>query len=288
MAEYTTNEYKNEKRRQSRSLIREGMFISDFVNTKYNSIYQEAAVLYNEINQINPRKPDLRRTNEYRQWKNNIASEHNTPLIPVPRQKKRQFVHVTHRNIPISTTSHPTSICVVLPVVESPPSDNQIPPQPESPRAEIPLPDNETPPQSESPRAEIPLSDDQTSPQSSENPAPDSRISGMTMQLKIPLIRCPSIPKTTQDPKEILGTAYVETILDEGNQSETLNPSLLDEVPPEVVEKIISDLQQDPNLKDMMADIENQMNIEEELVGLNIDIPDLYDPLEEELQNIFW
>ena len=269
MAEYTTNQYKNEKRRQARSLIREGMFISDFVNTKYNSIYQEAAVLYNEINQINPRKPDLRRTNEYRRWKNNIASEHNMPLTPMPRQKKRQFVHVTHRNIPVSTTSHPTNICVVLPVVESPPSDNQ------------------TPPQSESPRGEIPLSDDQTSPQSSENPAPDSRISGMTMQLKIPLVRCPSIPKTIQDPKEILGTAYVETILDEGNQSEMLNPSLLDEVQPEAIEKIISDLQQDPNLKDMMADIENQMNIEEEIVGLNIDIPDLYDPLEEELRSIF-
>ena len=308
MAEYTTNEYKNEKRRQARSLIREGMFISDFVETKYNSIYQEAAALYNEINQINPRKPDLRRTSEYRQWKNNIASEHNMPLIPMPRQKKRQLVHVTHRNIPVSTTtSHPHNICIVLPVVESPPSDNQIPPQPESPRAEIPLAsdnqippqpespraeislsDNQTSPQSESPRAEISLSDNQTSPQSSENPAPDSRISGKIMQLKIPLIQSPSIPKTIQDPKGILGTACEETMLDEGNQSEMFNPSLLDEVPPEAIEKIISDLQQDPNLKDMMADIENQMNIEEEIVGLNIDIPDLYDPLEEELRNIFW
>ena len=282
MAAHTTNEYKNEKRRHGRSLIREGMFISDFVNTKYKCIYQEASALYNEINQINPRKPDLRRTKEYRQWKNNIASAHNLPLTPIPREKKRKLVHMTHRNIPISTTSHSTIICVDIPTVENPATDNQIPP--ESPPAEIPLPACQTPQQSGSPRPESPLSDDQTS---SENPTLDKRISGMTMQLNIPLIQCPTISKTIQDPEEIQGSAYIETILSEGNQSEMLDPSLLDEVSPEVLEKIIKDLQQDPNLKNIMTDIENQTNIEEELVGLNIDIPDLYDPLEEELQSIF-
>ena len=267
MAEHTTNQYKNDKRRHARTLTREGMFISDYVNTKYNCIYQEAAALYNEINQINPRKPDLRRTKEYRQWKNNFASARNMPLTTIPREKKRQLVHMTHRDIPISTTSHSAIVCVDLPVIENPATDNQILP--------------------ESPRTEIPLADDQSSPQSPEKPIQDNRISGMTMQLNIPLMQGPTITKTVQAPKEIPGTDYMETVIDEGNQAETFNPSLIDEVSPEVMEKIISDLQKDPHLKDMMADIESQFNIEEEIVGLDIDVYDLHDPLEEELRSIF-
>ena len=80
--------------------------------------------------------------------------------------------------------------------------------------------------------------------------------------------------------------------MDEGDQ--TFNPSLISEIPPEVIEKIITELQNDPNLKDLMDDVEtqinheNQSNTEEELIGLNIDVDDLCDPLEEELMNIFW
>ena len=268
MAEHTTNAYKNDKRRHSRTLIREGMFISDYVNTKYKCIYEEAAVLYNEINRINPRKPDLRRTKEYRHWKNNFASAHNMPITTIPREKKRQLVHTTHRDVPISTTSHSTIVCVDLPVIENPTTDNQILP--------------------ESPRTEIPLADDQSSPQSPEKPIQDNRISGMTMQLNIPLMPCLNITKTVQAPKEIPGTDYRETVIDEGNQAETFNPSLIDEISPEVIEKIISDLQKDPGLKDMMTDIESQFNIEEEILGLDIDVDDLHNPLEEELLNMYW
>ena len=85
----------------------------------------------------------------------------------------------------------------------------------------------------------------------------------------------------------------MESVIDEGDQTETFNPSSINEIAPEVMEKIIADLQNDPNLKDIMSDIESQFNnesqtnTEEELVGLDIDVCDLYDPLEEELVNIF-
>ena len=39
-------------------------------------------------------------------------------------------------------------------------------------------------------------------------------------------------------------------------------PSMLDEISPEIIDKIITDLQQDPNIKDMMMNIENQVNVE--------------------------
>ena len=94
--------------------------------------------------------------------------------------------------------------------------------------------------------------------------------------------------ESVQPPEEI----PVESVIDEGDQMETFNASLINEIAPEVMEKIIADLQNDPNLKDIMDDIENQFNnecrstVEEELVGLDIDVCDMYDPLEEELLNI--
>ena len=273
MAVSQTNMYKNEKRNHQKSLTREGMFVSDYVYTKYNCIYQEAAVLYNQINEKNPRKPDLRKTVEYRRWKNNLAALHNMPLTPVPRQKKRQLIHMVHRDIPIDTTGLPVITCIDLPTVEIPLPD-QTPPS-----SENPVPEN---PSAENPVPENPSSDDPP-----ENPPLDKRIGGMTMQLNIPLIQVPtSSSKTVQYPEEILTTACEEITIDEGDQTEVLDPSILDEVSPETMSKIIEELQRDPNLKDIMVDIENNLNIEEELVGLTVDLPDLPDPLEEEL--MFW
>ena len=270
MAEYNTNAYKNEKRRISKSLTREGMFISDYVHTKYYAIYQEAAELYNTINRTHPRKPDLRRTIEYRQWKNHMAANLNNPVTPIPRQKNREYVHVTHRDIPIPLAVHPNSILTVLPTIESSREDRQTPPQP---------PESQTLPQPP---------ESQTLPQPPESPPTIIQTPPKIMQLKIPLIPSHNISKAIQDPQKIVEVAYTETVLDEGNQTEKLSPSILDEVPQEIIDKIVADLRQDPGLKDIMTGIENQMNVEEEILGLNIDIPDLVDPLEEELQNIFW
>ena len=266
MAAYTTNAYKNEKRRQAKSLVREGMFVADYVQTKYSTIYKEAAELYNHINKLHPRKPDLRRTTEYRLWKNKTAIQQNKPTTSIPRQKIRQYVHIIHRDIPLDIDPNiPTDISIT-----------------ESPR-----PVRETPQK--------------------------------TMELRIPLIQLPTTPKAKQNPQEIIQTGYTETVIDErhspsipGQYTETVNdeeneildtmytetviaegdeplsPSMLDEISPEIIDKIITDLQQDPNIKDMMMNIENQMNVEEEITDLEIDIPDIDDLLEEELQNIMW
>ena len=230
-----------------KSLTREGMFVSDYVYTKYKAIYREAATLYNEINVKNPRKPDLRKTIEYRCWKNTVAEANNMPITPIPRQKKRALIHMKHRNIPINTAD--------LPVADLSTTDISLtPPSPESP---------ENPP---------------------ENLLADVRLSGMTMQLNIPLILVPTpAPRTVQRPEEILTTPCEEITLDEGEQTGALDPTIFDEIPPEIMDKIIAELQEDPNLKDIMTDIENTINVEEELVGLTLDLPD---PLEDD--SIFW
>ena len=76
-------------------------------------------------------------------------------------------------------------------------------------------------------------------------------------------------------------------VSEEGAPLENIDPSLMDVVPPDVVEKIIADLQRDPSLKQIMDDLENEY-VHEEIMGLEIDIPDLQDPLEDELENLLW
>ena len=264
MAASNTSLYKKQKRREGRSKIREAIFVNEYVETKYLHIYEEAAELYNNLNEIYPCKPDLRRTDEFRFWKNDIARERSMPFIRMPRQKRRQFVHTPHRNIPLSQR---VVNLVVQPHVEN---ENSVP---ESPRAET----ESSPPTTESPRTEP--------------------IRQKVMQLRIPLLASASRENPLQTPVETIEAPVesvetpdetLETVTDEVIQEscDILHPSLIDEVSPEIVDKIIAELREDPELTDVMAGIEQQIEVEE--VGLDIDIPDLCDPFEDELENILW
>ena len=256
-----SNAYKNEKRNYNKSLTREGMFVNDYVQIKYKSIYQEAASLYNQINQKYPKKPDLRKTTEFRVWKNTIAAANNNAITPVPRQKSYKYKRMIHRNIPVNTTA-----------------EISVPDQIQSP-AESPSP-------SESP---IPQSPSSVEKQAADHQI-DKRLAGTTMRLHIPLIQMPTSRKATQHPDGILASASQEIVMEEGNQPEVIDPSILDEISPETIEKLIHELQRDPNLKDIMDDVQNsieeELNVEEELIGLTVDLPELDDLLEEEA--LFW
>ena len=261
MAEKDLNMYKKQKRRESRSKIREAMFVNEYVETKYVHIYKEAAELYNNLNEIYPCKPDLRRTDEFRFWRNDIARERSIPVFRIPRQKQRKFMHTPHRNIPLSQRVDPTTSLIVLPDVANQNS------QPESPQAETEI----SPSTPQSPRTQ-PLHQ-------------------KVMQLKIPLLTSSQKnSKSLQTPVEAIETPdeTLETVTDEVIQesSDILHPSLIDDVSPEIIDKIIAELREDQELKDVVAEIEQQIEVEE--VGLDIDIPDLCDPLEDELENILW
>ena len=244
MAVSRTAAYKNEKKEYYKTATREGMFVADFVKTKYPDIYREAAILYNTINQIHPNKPNIRKTVEYRMWKNQIAEANNQPTKPIPRQRSQFIKRIEYPNISTGSTT--------------------------------------------------------TGETATENtPSPTSRketnvLTGVKqLVLEIPLM---SQPKTQES---VLETAHTQSIVEEGDQQETLiveegdqqetlDPSLMDVVPADVVERIIADLQQDPCLKNIMDDLEKQFVVDEELIGLEVDIPNIYDPLEEELENLDW
>ena len=240
------------------------MFVNDYVKTKYNAIYVEAATLYNKLNQKYPRKPDLRKTVEYRRWKNEISVQNNMPTTPIPRQKPRQCIHMIHPNISIDTTTTSSPHTTASPPIDL--STMEVSINETQQTAQNPVPQN--PPPAEK--------------QSADHL--DKRLTGMTMQLSIPLIQIPtSSTKPVQHPDQIIPAAYQETVISEGDQAEVLDPSILDDILPETMEKIIRELQSDPNLSDIMEDIENRMNIEEEIPDLTVDLPELDDLLEDEL-----
>ena len=246
------------------------MFISDYVKTKYSSIYMEAATMYNEINLYHPKKPDLRKTVEFRRWKNDMAIQNNNPTSPIPRQKTYFYNHMTYPNITIeatTTTTSPPHITSSPPHIPVDLSATEIAIVDEPATTQNPAPRNPAPPKNQSP----------------DHPR-NKRTTGPVMQLNIPLMQIPTpTVKVTQQPNPIPAPAIHETVVDEGDQVDDLNPTVFDTIPHETMEKIIRELQNDPDLDEIMTDIENNMNVHEELVGLTVDLPDIYDPLEEEL-----
>ena len=242
MAAQTTKGYKCEKRREARSQTREAIFIREYVQNKYACIFEEAAEAYNNLNNKYPRKPDLRRTDEFRLWKISVSSN---PTGPFSKQKPRQYRHIEHRNIPLQQRVDPTASLSVQPdVPERPPSESE-----------------SSPPPAKRPRAE-----------------PEK-----IMMLRIPLLTpSQSEPEAPVETPAESSESVTEEVIQQS--SENLYPSLQDELSPEIIEKIIAELREDPAIKDVMTD--EQIEVEE--VGLEIDIPDLYDPLEDELANICW
>ena len=278
MAVSRTAAYKLEKRQYYKTTTREGMFVADFVKTKYPEIYQESATLYNRINQSHPNKPNLRKTIEYRMWKNEIAIANNQPTRPIPRQRNQLNKHLLYPNMPTGPTT--TENITLQPDSSDETTTENITLQSDS--------------SDETATENITLQPDSSDETATENtPGPSSQkethqLADRQMVLTIPLMPYPTTPKSIQTPTKILETAYTESIVEEGDQQEILDPSLIDVVPADVVEKIIAELQQDPCLKDIMLDMEKQLTTQEELVGLEVDVPDIYDPLEEELENMYW
>ena len=235
MSRIEMNEYKKARRNQSRAKTRESLFIAEYVQHKYSNAYMEAAVMYNNLNKKHPRKPDLRRTTEFRAWKN-ITKAQSTGHIP-----PKKYKYTEYEEIPLTSL------------------------QPLTARLEIPL----------LPAANI-------TNQSSDKEA----------QTTIPLLPVANSTRQSSD-KEDQTTTHdnppIDEILQEGDQTPVqqdpnIVPSLIEELSPQVIDKIIQDLRNDPYMADLMLDVEEQ--IEEELLGLEIDIDEIPDPLGDELNQL--
>ena len=250
MAGTQSKEYKNARREITKTLTRQGMFIAEYVQCKYKEIYKEAANMYNQLNNQYPCKPDLRKTTQFRDWKNTMAKAGGQSPNHIPREKKKRYIYkrTAYWNITL---------------------DNE-----------------QTKPSHTSDKVA----------ETSQTSNPPAKV----MCLNIPLLNASTYTATQQATTEEgdLQQATTEegdlqqvTVEEEGDQTDMdMDPSILDGISRETMHKIIEELQADPNLRDIMNDIEHEIHasedIEEEIVGLEVDLPELYDPLQEE--SIFW
>ena len=253
MVDNQLNVYKKEKRRENRTKVREALFIREYVFYKYFNVHEEAAQMYNHLNKLYPNKPDLRRCKQFKEWSQHVVGKNSKP---------RMYPLRSYQNIPVSTCVDPNASFVV---------------------------------RSESPQPERP-----------------SVIDGKTMELRIPLLRPPD--KTQKPPAtetletdkiqkppatETLetdkiqkppATETLETLTEEVVQEgsiDSIQPSLYEEISPEIIDKIIAELRGDSGLKDIVTAVEEEIELEE--IGMDIDIDvEIDDRLETELENICW
>ena len=280
MAVSYTKAYKDNKKLEYKIAVRQGMFITDYVKTKYEEIYQEAAELYNSINRQYPRKPNLLKTTQYRQWKNGLFSQNQRPVRRIPRQRDRYFKPTEYPYIPpaeddnngtcetsTSQLMGTTQFVLEIPLLNH--NDTNIT------RAKRNGSDQHN------------QADDQTEP-------PPQQDGGLNESLDTSETQTQCTEEGDQHNQADDQTEAPPQ--QDGGLNESLDTSVFDGVPDSVIDQIITDLRRDPDLSQIMDDIQNvidegttglEIDLQDPL-GLEIDLPDLQDPLQEEMDSLFW
>ena len=257
---------KNHLRRDQRSKIRQDLLISEYIRLKYFNIYSEAAEFYNTLNRNHPTKYDLRKTYEFRKWRANITGE----IVKEPRKAGPPRPRPSHPNIQnldpieLNPQAQITVTCVELPQNSTPSEQTS-----DTGDSQPPTPDT-----------------GDSQPPSPVNLRTGKHVYTDNLQLRIPLIRAkPKTPPVIieedtsnheEHPPELIEptvtTETLQIITEEILEEDTIQPSLHEELAPELIEKIINELRTEPDLKDIFTSIEQQIEFEQ--LGMDIDIPE--------------
>ena len=109
MDESERNLYKKLQRRDNTAKKRQATFISEYVYVKYFNIYEEAARAFNQINTLHPRKPDLRTSLEFKNWKRQLKGQ---PKIR-PHKERDRTNCIVYQDIPIEPMNNDNDVqCV--------------------------------------------------------------------------------------------------------------------------------------------------------------------------------
>ena len=235
------------------SRVKSGYLLSEYIKEKYRETYEEAVAFYNYVNELHPQKYDIRKTQEFKAMKNGMMFVIKRPKIV--RQMYTPITTTGEHEITITATDEQSETLPSIEQSETLPSIEQSETLPSIEQAET-LPSIE--------QAETLPSTEQAETLSSTQQA---ETLPKTMQLHIPLM----------SPEEISTMVFEENLL--GTLSDQLQPTLDEEIPEEVYNKIISELRLDPDLSKLMDDIEQDIGEQD------IDLPIEEDRLELELQN---
>ena len=269
MAESLKVRRRKYQRRVNRSRVRQLLLMTDYIMHKYFDIYSEAAEYYNELNQKYPDKYDLRKTTEFKAFKTGQAMK-CTRKLPKPLHSNIQTPIQINPEARITViyedqAQSPETPCEDHPQSPETPCEDH-PQSPETPCEDHPQ-SPETPCEDHPQSPETPCEDH---PQNPETPHEDQAqrpvelqigktIYTDNMKLEIPLLK----PRTVT-------TETLQVVTQEILQEDTSFESSYEELAPEVVEKIISELRGDPDLKDIFTSVEEQLEFEQ--LGMDIDI----------------
>ena len=283
----------NDQRRTHRSKARQSVFISEYIQFKYFDMYAEAASFYNALNTTYPNKYDLRKTKEYREWKTAINGETvKGRKLPIPEYLNIENVETMSPRSPTESETtppqSPTEPETIPP--QSPTEAETIPPQspteaetipPQSPTEAETIPP-QSPTEAETTPPQSPTESETTPPQSPTEEEKEPPVYNDNLQLRIPLIQYrPETPRPTRPrTPPTVTTETLQIITEEILDHNVIEPTMLDELMPGMIDQIISELRQDPELQNIVAEIEEQIEFEQ--LGMDIDIPD-YDTIENEL-----
>ena len=282
----------NQQRIHLKTLTRKANFIAEYVEIKYANVYSEALHFFDTLNAAHPVKSDLRKTKEFRDWKTYMKGErpkkrqkrrHNY-VKNAPEQYEKQWQQEPGSLSPQSTDQEPKSPWLQASNEEPESPWSQTPQEAET--MSSPATDNPGTPQTpqEAETMTSPATDDPGTPQTPQeaetmsSPATDNPGTPQAserykdnMILRIPLLQSPqnSPPTVTTETVEIV--------------TEQIEPITIGDIPPQTMEELITELQKDPDIKELFDDLQAQMEFQE--LGLDIDIDENY-LLENELE--FW
>ena len=271
-------EMKKLKRREKQSQIRQALLINEYIQTKYFDIYQEAACYYNELNASYPSRPDLRKADEFRAWKRCIKGE----PIRVRKYSKTRYtnIRIQSAETPVETPTEMSSEMpfeIEIPVEASTETSTETPVETST----------ETSPEMPT---EMPTETASEIPIEIETPVETliESIPKKVMELKIPLMDPSIITRTLSvETDEIIQENPMEVAAQEIFDEEipTLYPTLTEEIPQHIIEKIVKELRDDPELRNIMTNIEEELEFQQ--IGNEIEIFE-DNRLEEELENLLW
>ena len=274
---------RRELRKKTRDNVRQTSFVVDYIESKHPNIYTEAVECYNWMSSQYPAKKDLRKTAIYKDWKHRITGQQqlypNTQPIPFPYPSAQTAVMATGETRP--STPDTTELEPSSPYLESSSDGSE-----------------ELPP---SPCQETSTGGIEKSRELCYN---------NNFQLRIPLMRYNSgsvATETIQTPTEevcavnsiqptetvqsatqevravnsIQPTETLQTVMEEMLAVDSIQPSILEGISSNLLDKIIEELRADPELKDAVAQVEEELLFEE--LDIDIDMPE--DLLEKELEN---
>ena len=252
----------NELRRQSRGKARKAVFITDYVQVKYSEIFKEAEGLFNVLDSRYKDKYDLRKTNEFLCFKHIMEGKGNKDGKELYFDLETASVSVRKlESLPAETVVECESLPAETVVeCESLPAETVV--ECESLPAETVMECESLPTENVTECENLPAET-------------VTELSPVTKQLE-PLLEIALIPE--QQAREATVTLQTIQIMTE----QEIPPISFDDIPTDMIDQIISQLRQDPDLTEIFNDIEFQMEFDQ--LGEDLDTPQM-NSLEDEL---FW